>query len=147
MRIPCEEQGEAEGMCNQASGRDRRPHRHAPAGGDGGPEGRPHQGAGEVPPQLGGGDLGVEPGIARASACPTGWIIKDGHPINSMSSDKDYEALLDGIYQKLPERTGGSGERFEMPKENYHQKIIKDFEKQINLLNLLKEKTIDFIEK
>lgn len=33
-----------------------------------------------------------------------------------MSSEKDYEHLLDELYKKLPERAQGSGERFEMPR-------------------------------
>ncbi|MFH0884605.1 MAG: translation initiation factor IF-2 subunit beta [Candidatus Micrarchaeota archaeon] len=48
-----------------------------------------------------------------------------------MSSEKDYEALLDGIYQKLPERTKGTGERFEMPRFEFftegNKTIIKNF--------------------
>ncbi len=48
-----------------------------------------------------------------------------------MSSDKDYEALLDGIYQKLPEKAAGTGERFEMPKFEFftegNKTIVKNF--------------------
>jgi translation initiation factor 2 subunit 2 len=48
-----------------------------------------------------------------------------------MSSEKDYEALLDGIYQKLPEKTAGTGERFEMPRFEFftegNKTIIKNF--------------------
>jgi translation initiation factor 2 subunit 2 len=44
-----------------------------------------------------------------------------------MSSEKDYEALLDGIYQKLPERTKGTGERFEMPRFEFFTEGNKTF--------------------
>lgn len=44
-----------------------------------------------------------------------------------MSSEKDYEALLDGIYQKLPEKTKGTGERFEMPKFEFFTEGNKTF--------------------
>jgi len=48
-----------------------------------------------------------------------------------MSSDKDYESLLDDIYKKLPERTKGTGERFEMPRFDYftegNKTIVKNF--------------------
>ena len=33
-----------------------------------------------------------------------------------MSSEYDYEHLLDDLYKKLPEKAKGTGERFEMPK-------------------------------
>ena len=48
-----------------------------------------------------------------------------------MSSEKDYESLLDDIYKKLPERTKGTGERFEMPRFDYftegNKTIVKNF--------------------
>jgi len=47
-----------------------------------------------------------------------------------MSSEKDYEKLLDGIYENLPERAT-TGERFEMPKFEYftegNKTIIRNF--------------------
>jgi translation initiation factor 2 subunit 2 len=48
-----------------------------------------------------------------------------------MSSDYNYEQLLDNIYQKLPEKAKHSGERFEMPKFEFftegNKTIIKNF--------------------
>ena len=48
-----------------------------------------------------------------------------------MSSEKDYERLLDDLYGKLPERTTGTGERFEMPRFELftegNKTIIKNF--------------------
>lgn len=47
-----------------------------------------------------------------------------------MSSEKDYEKLLDGIYENLPDKAT-TGERFEMPKFEYftegNKTIIKNF--------------------
>ncbi len=48
-----------------------------------------------------------------------------------MSSENDYERLLDDLYKKLPERSKGTGERFEMPKFDYftegNKTIIKNY--------------------
>ncbi|MEW6721899.1 MAG: translation initiation factor IF-2 subunit beta [Candidatus Micrarchaeota archaeon] len=48
-----------------------------------------------------------------------------------MSSDADYERLLDDIYKKLPEKAKHSGERFEMPKFEWftegNKTILKNF--------------------
>ncbi|MFH1785029.1 MAG: translation initiation factor IF-2 subunit beta [Candidatus Micrarchaeota archaeon] len=47
-----------------------------------------------------------------------------------MSSESNYEQLLDGLYAKLP-KTTSSGERFEMPKFEYftegNKTILKNF--------------------
>jgi translation initiation factor 2 subunit 2 len=48
-----------------------------------------------------------------------------------MSSEQDYEQLLENIYKKLPEKAKGTGERFEMPKFEYftegNKTIIKNY--------------------
>lgn len=48
-----------------------------------------------------------------------------------MSSENNYEQLLDSIYQKLPERSKGTGERFEMPRFDFftegNKTIIKNY--------------------
>jgi translation initiation factor 2 subunit 2 len=48
-----------------------------------------------------------------------------------MSSENNYEQLLDNIYKNLPERSKGTGERFEMPRFEFftegNKTIIKNY--------------------
>jgi len=48
-----------------------------------------------------------------------------------MSSEDDYEHLLENIYKKLPEKSKDTGERFEMPRFEFftegNKTIVKNF--------------------
>ncbi|MFH0737675.1 MAG: translation initiation factor IF-2 subunit beta [Candidatus Micrarchaeota archaeon] len=53
-----------------------------------------------------------------------------------MSPQDDYDSLLDNIYKKLPEKSQGTGERFEMPRFEFftegNKTIIKNYKAVID---------------